>query len=101
MQKHILYGVAAVGLLILFIKFDAIEAVFMFLLVGAVPGTTYSLPSSLMLAIIVAIGLCAAFYAGTSKTARRQTARTIQQKTAHYRKHLPRRRFSRLARSGQ
>jgi uncharacterized membrane protein YcaP (DUF421 family) len=89
---------AALLLLIIIVlnELGIFNALVMFLLVGAIPGTDYSLPSSFMLLIMIAL-IWGLFYkfAG-AKALKRITAKKLLKQAKTRKKRMPRRRFSEI-----
>lgn len=100
MVEQLKNPVAQAALLVLVIivlnEVGVFNALFMFLLVGAIPGTDYSLPSSFMLLIMLAL-IWGIFYrfAGV-KAFKRLTAKKLLKRAKVHKKRMPRRRFSEI-----
>lgn len=77
-------------------KFGVLQALLLFFLVGAIPGTTISVPSSMMLFLILATAWLVIFRFTALKTFERR-ALTRLVKTYNERKsNLPKRRFGQV-----
>lgn len=96
MKKAIIIAAIAGICLAIFIASGVLDSLVLFLLVGVIPGTDYSVPSSVMLFIIIGILWLITFrfiaielfYAYMNKQAKKQ-------KTTH-KKRMPKRRFSQI-----
>lgn len=101
MKKVVIAGCITGSVLIILTQFGFFEAFLMFLLAGAVPGTTYSIPSNIMygllltgisLVIIRLIGLHVLdlLFDTSEKTTKTSAIRHARKKR------LPKRRFSQI-----
>ena len=96
MKNQIARAVFIIIVLIGLNEFGILNAFIMFLLVGAVPGTDYSVPSSFMLTIMI-ISLWLIFYKFTAvKALNRHTANKWLKRANAHKKRMPRRRFSEI-----
>lgn len=96
MKKTIV--VACLGILgvVIFIKSGVIESLILFLLVGAIPGTSYSVPSGIMLLIIISLlWLVIIRFTALEILLAFMDKRTKTHKPAH-KKHMPKRRYSQI-----
>lgn len=96
MKKTIItLGILCVTLIVL-AQSGVFESLVLFLLVGAVPGTNYSIPASTMLLILISIlwlvifrvAAIELFYAIASKRPAKQVT--------HHKKRMPKRRYSQI-----
>ncbi|HEX6416795.1 MAG TPA: hypothetical protein VFZ62_04705 [Candidatus Saccharimonadales bacterium] len=100
MVEQIKNPIAQAALLVLIIivlnELGVFNALVMFLLVGAIPGTDYSLPSGFMLLVmIVLLGVILYKFAG-KKAVRSRTAKKLLKRAKAHKKRMPRRRFSEI-----
>lgn len=99
MKKGIIAGCIAGSTLIILAQFGFFEAFMMFWLAGAIPGTSYSIPSNVMygllltiisLVILRLVGIQVFFFDTTKNTTGSAT------KPASHKKSLPKRRFGQI-----
>jgi len=96
MSKRYL-GIAAVAavLALVLVKTGALDAVALFLLVGAIPGTDISLPAPLMFAALTLAIWFIVFRFATTSALRRRTS-TVATRYLTHKKQLPKRRYERI-----
>lgn len=92
MEKRI--PIIAAVLAFILVKTGAIDALLLFLLFGAVPGTAYSVPAPIMLILFV-MSIWLVLFRFTAVAALKTRAVAITKYLAH-KKRLPRRRFKRV-----
>lgn len=91
----IIVSLASLGLVTL-IKSGVLGSLALFLLVGLIPGTNYSLSSNMMLVIIMSIvWLVVVRFAGMELFYFLMDRRTASQKTSH-KKRMPKRRYGQI-----
>lgn len=85
----------AIGVIVIFIvsKIGVFDALLMFILVGAIPGTDYSLPSSFMLLLSLTAMWFLLFRWAALKTISRRATKKLARSAAAHKKRLPKRRF--------
>lgn len=93
-KQKLIVSAIFVGLY-LFLKFNGIGAIVNFLLVGAIPGTLYSLSGGSML-ILYGLGVWVIFCHRTAMRAFRRFAKS-HHTTSSLTGHLPRRRYGELS----
>ncbi|HJP80938.1 MAG TPA: hypothetical protein VJ841_00890 [Candidatus Saccharimonadales bacterium] len=96
MKKILIFTI--IGLLTCAILFqsDVIDSLLMFIMVGAIPGTPYSVPPVLMLMIVFAVFWVFLFRMVVRPIVRRHTAKRSSKKHAAHKKRMPSRRFKRI-----
>lgn len=94
-QKILLIMVAVVGLAFL-IESGIFNALFAFLLVGAIPGTTYSIPPAFMLLLIIAATWALFFRFAAIETFYSVVKKRGTKHSTDHKKRMPRRRFSEI-----
>lgn len=72
------------------------NALAMFILVGEIPGTNYSLPPAFMLLIMVGLMWVVLYRLTAIKMIYRRMIRRLKKQVRAYKKRLPRRRFSQI-----
>lgn len=91
----IITGIIALMCAIL-LQSNILESLLFFLLVGAIPGTSLSLPPSIMLTLFFAIGWVVAFRLVIQKLLAIRSQRSATRSRAKHKKRLPARRFKRI-----
>jgi hypothetical protein len=96
MKKAIIISCISIAGLIVLEQSGILNSLLMFLLVGAIPGTDYNVPSSIMMLLIASVIWLlffrfAAIEALYSISVKRSAKRIVQQK-----KRMPKRRFSEI-----
>lgn len=98
MKKIVLTIAIAYVCLVIAVKLDVFNAVFMFFLVGIIPGTQTVIPADVMLPIlttIICLVVLAIAYATAGEAIRTLLVRQVaRMKTVKH--HLPKRRFSEI-----
>lgn len=96
MNKVFLIVITAIFGLIVAIKIGLFNAIFMFLLVGIIPGTQIIIPANIMLLMISTI-ICALLFYPTARDILRIIIIRYSVQPMHSSKtHLPKRRFSEI-----
>lgn len=103
MRKAIIIGCIMGSLLIILGQFDFFDALLLFFLAGIIPGTTYSIPSSVMYSLIVAgFSLVILYFIGTQlldffhTQANKLLTPSKKPATPSRKKRLPKRRYSQI-----
>lgn len=96
MKKPIL--ITAITLLTCIILFQSniLESLMLFLLVGAVPGTSFTVPPSAMLMLFFAIAWVVAFRLVIMQYLAARTKRHTAKRRAEHKKRMPARRFKQI-----
>jgi hypothetical protein len=96
MKKAIIITVlTSLGLVVLY-KSGALDSLVVFLLVGAVPGTNYTISSSAMLTAIACVVLALIFQIAAVKTFYRLSKIRTKRLVLARKKRMPKRRFSQI-----
>lgn len=96
MKKTFIVTIAAVLMYIILFQSNVLESLMLFLLVGAIPGTTLSLPPSAMLMLLFSIAWVVAFRLGIMRLLAVRNVRRAAKKRAEHKKRMPARRFKRI-----
>jgi membrane protein implicated in regulation of membrane protease activity len=86
----------AVALLIVIEKTSILNALLLFFLVGAIPGTSYSVPSGIMLSFIILATWVLVFHFAAIHTLQLRLVRNLEKRYADTKKRLPKRRFGQI-----
>ncbi len=81
------------AVIVIFIASGALEAVFMLLFFGYLPGTTLTIPPFVMFVLIAGLGIVCSYYLFFSKSHKKSSQKII---SITNRTQLPRRRYTRL-----
>jgi len=96
LKKAIIIATIAILGLIVLIKSGILDSLLLFVLVGAVPGTNYSIPSTFMLlAIMSVIWLLVFRIAAIEALNSTKSKRSTKRRTEHV-KRMPKRRYSQI-----
>lgn len=96
MKKHIITTIATLFIAVSLIYTGVLNALIMFLLMGQIPGTSYSVPASVMLALLtMTTMLIIASIVVTSMQRTTAIRRLIKKHLAH-KARMPRRRFGQI-----
>lgn len=95
MRKTIFIFCLTTSALLILDRFNAFEALLLFLVAGIIPGTNISIPYYGMFAIISLVALLAMWRISQSKDVRK-FMRTYKRALKSYKKSLPKRRFSEI-----
>lgn len=96
MKKVLFLICLGVSGLIILEQFGVLNSLFIFLIAGVIPGTSYSLPSSLMLLIMITIMWLVIFRLAAVETFYSiTTKRTLKRRIAQ-KKRMPRRRYNQI-----
>ncbi len=93
MKKVIILACLAVALLIVLSQSGVLDSLMLFLLAGAIPGTGYSVPSTVMLLVIVSIIWLIILRLTAIETANHVSSRHSTKKHVERKKHTSKRRF--------
>ncbi|MNH49936.1 hypothetical protein D3C73_15320 [compost metagenome] len=96
MKKSIITTSILFIIAIILIESGALNALVMFLLMGQIPGTSYSIPASGMLALLSATTLLITAGIITAKTQHNTTIRRLIKKHLAHKSRMPRRRFGQI-----
>lgn len=96
MKKTFIVTIAAVLMYIILFQSNVLESLMLFLLVGAIPGTTLSLPPSAMLMLLFSIAWVVAFRLGIMRLLAIRNVRRAAKKRAEHKKRMPARRFKQI-----
>lgn len=103
MRKAIITGCTVGSLLIILGQFDFFDALLLFFLAGIIPGTTYSVPSSIMYSLIIAgFSLVILYFVGIHvldffyTQANKLLTPAKKSGVASRKKRLPKRRYSQI-----
>jgi Kef-type K+ transport system membrane component KefB len=96
MKKIFIFTIIGLLTCAILIQSDVIDSLLMFIMVGAIPGTPYSVPPVLMLMIVFAVFWMVFFRMVVRPVARRHAAHRKSKKHATHRKRMPSRRFKRI-----
>ena len=92
--------IAVVALTIILVvvleRIGVLNALLLFFLVGAIPGTNLSVPSGVMLSFIVLASWVAVFHFAAIHALERRIIRHLEQRYADTKKRLPKRRFGQI-----
>ena len=94
-KKIILIALAIISIVIL-IQSGVLSALVLFLLVGVIPGTSYSIPPSIMLLLIATITWLVLFRLTAVEMLYRHSDSHSVKKHTERKKRMPRRRFSEI-----
>lgn len=94
--KRISLVALVVTLVIVIEKTSILNALLMFFLVGAVPGTSYSVPSGVMLSLIILATWVFVFHFAAIHTLQLRLVRHLEKRYADTKKRLPKRRFGQI-----
>lgn len=86
----------AITLLVALERAGVLNALLLLFLVGAIPGTTLSIPSGVMLSLIILVSWVAVFHFAAIHTLERRIIRHLEQRYADTKKRLPKRRFGQI-----
>ena len=96
-MKKVLVWIGIISLtLVILVKSGVLEALMIFLLVGAIPGTLHSVPPIIMLGIIAAIVWLLTFRFTAISIIQELRLRNQVQKRARQTKRMPKRRFGQI-----
>lgn len=93
MKNNILLVAAGAATVFILAKIGFFDAMLIFVLVGAIPGTNYSLPSSFMLLASLSALWFLLFRWAALKTISGRAAKKISKTSAAHKKRLPKRRY--------
>lgn len=93
MKRYILIAAATFAILSLLSKSGVLSALMMFVLVGAIPGTTVSLPAGLMLTLCGAVALLITLRFTAISAIETLSLHRLTRKHIAYRERMPKRRF--------
>lgn len=96
MKKPILITIIALLVFIILFQSNVLESLMLFLLVGAIPGTSFTIPPSAMLMLFFAIAWVAAFRLVIMRYIAVRTKRHVAKKRAEHKKRMPTRRFKQI-----
>lgn len=96
MKKAIIIACIGASLLIILGVSGILDSLLLFLLVGAVPGTTYTLPWSVMLLIIIGIMWLVIFRFALLDAFQAITTKKSTKTHAARKKRMPKRRYSQI-----
>lgn len=85
-----------VALILVLEKTSILNALLLFFLVGAVPGTSYSVPSGIMLSFIILSTWVLVFHFAAIHTLQLRLVRHLEKRYADTKKRLPKRRFGQI-----
>lgn len=94
-KSVIIFCLVGSGLIILG-QFNAFEWLMMFLLVGAIPGTDYSIPYQAMLIVLVSLISLVVFRVIVTETFYKLLRTRLQKTIVERKKHFPKRRYSQI-----
>lgn len=93
MKKVVVIAVVALGMVIL-TKSGIFDSLMLFILAGIIPGTTYAIPSSFMLLLMMSIAWLVFFHLLPLETTRSNTLSGKKKPTA--KKRLPKQRYKQI-----
>jgi len=96
MKKAIIIGCIAASLLIILGESGILDSLLLFLLVGAVPGTSYTVPWSVMLLIIIGIMWLVIFRFTLLDSFQSVSSKKIAKAHVQRKKRMPKRRFEQV-----
>lgn len=96
MKRNIAIVVASIVIAIVLTKLGALDALLLFLIVGAIPGTAVSIPSFVMLLAYITIALYIVAKLATRHTLYIRLVTRLKNRYEIYRSRLPKRRFSEI-----
>jgi len=96
MKRNILIAAISIIAITIIANLGVFDALLLFLLVGAVPGTDFSLPSSLMLLTYVTIAVYVVAKLATRHALYIRLVARIKNRYEAYRGRLPKRRYSEI-----
>lgn len=96
MKKPFIITLIALLVCIILFQSNVLESLMLFLLVGAIPGTSYSLPPSAMLMLFFSIAWVVTFRLVIQKFLTVRSKRRLAKKHAEHKKRMPARRFKRI-----
>lgn len=96
MKKAIIISCVAITGLILLEQSGILNSLLLFLLVGAIPGTDYNVPSSIMLLLIASIVWLIIFRFTAIEAFYSVSVKRSAKRIAQHKKRMPKRRFSEI-----
>jgi inner membrane protein involved in colicin E2 resistance len=96
MKKNIITTTITLSIAVLLVNSGVLNALVMFLLMGQIPGTSYSIPASAMLALLSATTLLIAASIVAAKMQHTTTIRRLIKKHLAHKARMPRRRFGQI-----
>jgi uncharacterized membrane protein len=96
MNKKIIIVVLAIVSVIVLIQSGILSALVLFLLVGVIPGTSYSIPPTIMLLLIAAVTWLVLFRLTAVEALYKYSDSHSVKKHTERKKRMPRRRFSEI-----
>ena len=96
MKKNIIIVGIAIAALIMCSQLGVLQALLLFFLVGAIPGTAFAVPSSVMLFLILITAWLVIFRFTTLKTFEKRTLTRLTRAYAERKSHLPKHRFGQV-----
>lgn len=96
MQKNIIITIITLSTAVLLVKFGVLHAFVMFVLMGQIPGTSYSIPASAMLALLSITALLIAASIVAAKMQHTTTIRRLIKRHLAHKARMPRRRFGQV-----
>lgn len=96
MKKNAIIITSGAAAVFVLAKAGVFNALLLFVLVGAIPGTDYSIPSSFMLLASLTAMWFLLFRWAALKTLHHRAVKKLQTSRAAHKKQLPKRRFNQL-----
>lgn len=96
MKKNITTTIITLSAAVLLVKFGVLNALVMFILMGQIPGTSYSIPASAMLALLSITTLLITISIVAAKMQHTTTIRRLIKKHLAHKARMPRRRFGQV-----
>lgn len=96
MKRNILIIATSIIVFCALIKFGFFDALFLFLLVGAIPGTDVSIPPAIMLLMTSTIAIYIIAKVATSQAFYARLVTRLKNRYTTYRSRLPKRRYSEI-----
>jgi len=94
MRKAIIITCVSLAGLIILEQSGVLNSLLIFLLVGAIPGTNYSIPSTIMLLFIASAAWLLIIRMTANETFYSVSAKKTKRRPTSHKKHMPKRRFS-------
>ena len=98
MKQRVLIAGSIFIIMLALSKSGVLNALLIFILVGAIPGTTSSLPAGFMLALCGLVALLVAFRLTAISLLEEMALRRLTRKYIAYRERMPKRRFRHITR---
>lgn len=96
MKKAIILTAIAGSLTVIFLQSGVIHALFLFLIAGVVPGTSYSLPAGVMLTILGLAAWLIIFRFAALETLQAVAVKRLMKQQLTQKKRMPKRRYSQI-----